>query len=499
MKQNATNLTSFTSIALLVAIFCSRATAQQSSVEKTLPNIIIIFVDDLGYGDIGPFGSKTPTPNLDRMAREGRKFTDFIVASAVCSASRAALLTGCIHERVSISGALGPNAKQGLSAAETTIAEICRQRIYATKCIGKWHLGHHPKFLPTQQGFDSYFGLPYSNDMWPLHPDYAKLPADAEARKRGYPKLPLIENDQVIDAEVSGEDQSQLTKQYTERAVQFIEENRDRPFFLYLPHTMVHVPLFVSEQFRGKSDQGLFGDVMMEIDWSVGQIFEALKKSGVDENTLVIFTSDNGPWLSYGDHAGSAAPLREGKGTSWEGGVRVPTVMRWPNRIPAATVCDQLASTIDLLPTIANILGSHLPDQKIDGKDILALMTQTDAISPHESFPYYYANNQLQAIRDPRWKLILPHTYRSLAGKAGGSEGTPSGYTQIPVGLELYDLKEDIGETKNVAADHPDIVNKLQNSAEQWRDELGDSLTKRVGKAIRRHGQLTPQDPQLTW
>jgi arylsulfatase A len=494
MKIKSATAISLPLIIVLLTMFCGDVVAQQSS-----PNVVIIYIDDLGYGDIGPFGSITRTPNLDRMAREGRKFTDFIVASAVCSASRAALLTGCIHERISMSGALGPDAKHGISEAETTIAEICKQKDYATMCIGKWHLGHHPKFLPTGHGFDSYFGLPYSNDMWPLHPDYAKLPADTEARKRGYPKLPLIENDQVIDPEVSGEDQSQLTKRYTEKAVQFIQDNRDRPFFLYLPHTMVHVPLFVSEKFRDKSGGGLFSDVITEIDWSVGQILDTLQRTGIDEKTLVIFTSDNGPWLSYGNHAGSAGPLREGKGTSWEGGVRVPTVMRWPAKIPAGTVCDQLASTIDILPTIANMLGVSWPEQKIDGQDIMHLMTQSDATTPHESFPYYYANRQLQAVRDARWKLILPHTHRSLESKPGGSDGSPANYKQIQVGLELYDLKEDVGETKNVAAVYPEIVDKLQNAAQRWREELGDSLTNRVGKSVRQHGKLLQQDIQLTW
>jgi arylsulfatase A len=283
------------------------------------PNIVIIYIDDMGYADIGPFGAKAyKTPNLDRMAAEGTKFTSFYSAQAVCSASRAALMTGCYSNRVGITGALGPKSPIGISDKEMTIAQLCKQKNYATAIYGKWHLGHHPQFLPTRHGFDEYFGLPYSNDMWPHHPEAPK----------GYPPLPLIEQETVINADVDDATQNQLTTWYTEKAVSFIQRNKDRPFFLYVPHTMVHVPLHCSDKFRGKSGAGLFGDCVMEIDWSVGEILAAIKKAGIDDNTLVMFCSDNGPWLSYGDHAGSAYPLREGKGTSWDGGVREPTLMR---------------------------------------------------------------------------------------------------------------------------------------------------------------------------
>ncbi|MGI9516197.1 MAG: sulfatase-like hydrolase/transferase, partial [Pirellulaceae bacterium] len=281
------NLLNATAVALLMASCWSG-----SVVADELPNIVVIFIDDLGYADIGAFGDPAwDTPSLDRMAAEGRRFTDFVTATAVCSASRAALLTGCYHRRVSISGALGPNAKHGLNPDEVTIAELCKQKGYATACFGKWHLGHHRPFLPLQHGFDEYYGLPYSNDMWPLHPEYVDLPEGAAKRKQGYPDLPLIEGNEIVDAEVTGEDQAQLTVEYTRRAVDFINRNRDQPFFLYVPHTMVHVPLFVSEQFDGKSGQGLFGDVMMEVDWSVGQIIDALQVNGIDDRTLVVFTS----------------------------------------------------------------------------------------------------------------------------------------------------------------------------------------------------------------
>jgi arylsulfatase A-like enzyme len=419
------------------------------------------------------------------------RFTDFQVPSSVCSASRAALLTGCYHRRVGISGALGPESTHGINASEVTLAEICKQRGYATACFGKWHLGHLPQFLPLQHGFDEYFGLPYSNDMWPRHPDIVDLPATASERKRRYPDLPLIEGHRVIDPEVTPEEQAMLTTWYTERAVDFIERNRDRPFFLYLAHTMVHVPLFVSPRFAGRSGAGLFGDVVMEVDWSVGEVLAALERSGLDETTLVVFTSDNGPWLSYGDHAGSAGPLREGKGTMFEGGVREPTLMRWPGRIPPGTRCDELASTIDLLPTVAVLIGAELPGQAIDGKDIRALMfAEPGARSPHDVFYGYYAHGQLQTVRDRRFKLHLPHRYRTLAGRAGGTGGRPVPYEQAEIGLALFDLENDVGETTNVAEAHPEVVARLERQAERARGDLGDTLTDRTGRGVREGGEV---------
>ncbi len=464
-----------------------------------LPNVVVIFIDDMGYADIGPFGATAfPTPNLDRMAREGRRFTDFHVSSAVCSASRAALITGCYHERVGISGALGPNSKIGLSDGEVTLAEICKQRNYATACIGKWHLGHYPKFLPTSHGFDSYYGLPYSNDMWPNHPEELAKRATGQEVKAGYPSLPLIENTKIVDAEVTGQDQTQLTTDYTQRAIEFIRKHRDDPFLVYLPHSMVHVPLYVSEKFAGKSGAGLFGDVVMEVDWSVGQILDTLKEVEVDDNTLVIFTTDNGPWLSYGNHAGSALPHREGKGTAWEGGIRVPTLMRWPKKIPAGTSCDELAGTVDILPTVAAMIGTKLPDHKIDGHNILPLMIGTvGATSPHETMPCYYADDELQAIRDPKWKLILPHQFRTLAGRPGGKDGIPAKYENVKLGLELYDMKNDRSESKNVAQEQPEVVAKLQTAAEKWRADLGDKLSNRKGNGVRPHAQWVNGDSVL--
>jgi arylsulfatase A-like enzyme len=309
--------------------------------QPKLPNFVIIFADDMGYADIGPYGGTVRTPNLARMAKEGVRFTDFYVAQPVCSASRAALLTGCYPNRIGILGALNPYSKEGIHSNELTLAEVLKARGYATAIYGKWHLGYQPQFLPTRHGFDDYFGLPYSNDMWPKHP----------APTRPYPPLPLIEGERTIETDP---DQRQLTTWYTQRAVKFIEKNRSRPFFLYVPHNMPHVPLFVSSKYQGKSKCGLYGDVIEELDWSVGEILKSLKVNGLDERTLVIFTSDNGPWLLYGDHAGSAAPFREGKATTFEGGLRVPCIMRWPTRIPKDRIVRELAATHRYLANTRN-------------------------------------------------------------------------------------------------------------------------------------------------
>ncbi|HEX6961701.1 MAG TPA: sulfatase [Lacipirellula sp.] len=453
------------------------------------PNVVIIFIDDLGYADIGPFGATAyPTPNLDRMAAEGRKFTDFHTSSAVCSASRAGLLTGCYHERVSIVGALRPNSPHGINSDELTLAEVCKQKGYATAVYDKWHLGDRKKFLPLQHGFDEYYGLPYSNDMWPRGHRGEVLGPDAGRRKE-YPPLRMFEGNEVVDQKVTPEDQTQLTKEYTRRAVDFIDRHRDEPFFLYVPHSMMHVPLYVSKEFEGKSGAGLWGDAMMEVDWSVGQILEALKRNGVDEKTLVVFTSDNGPWLNFGDHGGSAGPLREGKGTMWEGGCRVPCVMRFPGQIPAGSTCDALSATLDLLPTVAGLLDVTLPEGRtIDGRDIWPLMTGGPEVkTPHEYF-YCYYDHELRGIRDERWKLMLPHKSRTLNGREGGRGGYPVHYDTEQVELALYDLDADVGETTNVADEHPEVVARLKAAAEAARADLGDSLTGVKGKNVRPAG-----------
>ncbi len=475
---------------MAACLHASTGTLRAEPAAKT-PNVVIIFCDDMGYADIGPFGAKGyDTPNLDRMAKEGVRFTNWHVSEAVCSASRAALMSGCYNNRIGIFGALGPGAPVGINSNEMTMAELVKQKGYVTGMAGKWHLGDAKQFLPTHNGFDEYLGLPYSNDMWPLHPDQAKRAKEGKAKK-GFPPLPLIEGDQVIDAEVDHEDQNQLTTRYTERAVQFIKKNKDKPFFFYLAHAMVHVPLHVSDKFRGKSGVGLFGDVMMEVDWSVGEVMKALKDSGVDDNTLVIFTSDNGPWLSYGNHAGSAGPLREGKGTSWEGGVRVPFVARWPGKIPAGSECREPAMTIDLFPTIAKLTGAPLPDHKIDGLDIWPLLSgDPNAKSPHKAYWIYYAQNELQAIMSGQWKLVLPHKYRTLNGKPGGKDGVPAPYESATTELQLFDLYADVSETTDVSAKHPDVVAMLQGYAEEARKDLGDSLTKRKPTGAREPGRL---------
>jgi arylsulfatase len=441
------------------------------------PNIVLIFTDDQGYADVGAYGAKGfETPNLDRLAAEGRRFTDFYVAQPVCSASRAALLTGCYPNRIGIHGALGPGARHGIHSNEVTVAEVLKPRGYATAIFGKWHLGHHPEFLPGRHGFDEYFGLPYSNDMWPHHPTAT------------FPDLPLIEGETILEY---NPDQRRLTTQCTERAVRFIEENRDEPFFLYVPHPMPHVPLFVSDRHRGVSEQGLYGDVIREIDWSVGEILKALEREGLEERTWVMFMSDNGPWLSYGDHAGSTGTLREGKGTVWEGGVRVPCIMRWPGRIPAGTVCREPVMTIDLLPTIAHVVNGALPGHRMDGRDVWPLIAgEAGASSPHDAYFFYYGRNELQALRSGPWKLILPHTYRTLAGRSGGEGGMPARYDQARAGLELYHLGNDIGETTNVIEEHPDVKERLLALAEKARVELGDSLTDRQGAGVREPGRL---------
>ena len=457
------------------------AAGQCTTTADTPPNIVIIFTDDQGFGDVGVYGQTNfKTPNLDRMAAEGMKFTDFYAAQAVCSASRTGLLSGCYPNRVGILGALGPQSKHGINPDDILISEVCKAQGYATAIYGKWHLGHHEMFLPMQHGFDDYFGLPYSNDMWPFHPTAGKR----------FPDLPLIDKNEIINPKVTGKEQTQLTTWYTEHAVKFITEHKDEPFFVYVPHSMPHVPLYVSDKFQGKSKQGLYGDVIMEIDWSVGQILDTLKKHKIDDNTLVIFTCDNGPWLSYGNHAGSAGPLREGKGTAWDGGQREPCIMWWPSKIPAGSVCQEVASTIDIMPTVAHLTGYELPaDYIIDGKNIWPLMSgQAGAKSPHDAF-YFYWGAGLHAVRSGDWKLHLPHGYRSLDGPPG-RDGTPSKYINRNTELALYNLREDVGEQYNVADQYPEVVEMLMKHVEAAREDLGDSQVKRKGKNVREPGRL---------
>ncbi|RMF45406.1 MAG: arylsulfatase [Planctomycetota bacterium] len=455
----------------------------EAAAQDSPPNFVILFADDLGYADLHCFGGEEMvTPNLDRLASQGMRLTSFYASQAVCSASRCSLLTGCYNVRLSILGALGPRSNTCLNPEEQTIAEVLKPLGYHTAIFGKWHLGDRAYGLPTHHGFDEYHGLPYSNDMWPYHPT-----------NRSFPPLPMFENETIINDNVTAEDQKHLTQWATEHAVSFIERHRDEPFFLYVPYSMPHVPIFASEKFDGSTGKGLFTDVIAEIDWSVGQITDTLKRLGLAENTLVLFTSDNGPWLSYGNHAGSAKPLREGKGTAWEGGQREPTVAWWPGKIPAGSVCDAVAGTIDVLPTIAGLAGAPLPERKIDGLDIWPLLSGATQESPHEAY-YYYWGRELHAVRSGPWKLHFPHSYRSLAGEPG-RDGKPGPYRQLKCGLELYNLDDDIGEQHDVAAEHPEVVARLTKLADQIRPLLGDKLQGIEGSEVRPAGKLPPYQP----
>jgi arylsulfatase A len=472
---------------LLLACAGLLALSASSLAAARPPNVILILTDDQGYADVGVYGAQGfSTPNLDRLAGEGIRFTDFHVAQAVCSASRAALLTGCYPNRIGITGALEPWDKIGLHADELTLPQMMKQKGYATGMVGKWHLGTPVEFLPTHRGFDEFFGLPYSNDEWPFHPEKPGV----------FPPLPLIEGDRAINPGISKQDMEQLTTQYTEHAVSFIERNRERPFFLYVAHTMPHVPLAVSDKFRGKTKRGLYGDAVEEIDWSTGEIMAALKKHGLENDTLVLFISDNGPWLIYGNHAGSAFPLREGKTTSWEGGTRVPFIARWPGHIPAGKVSGEMAMTIDLMPTIAKLIDAKLPEHKIDGLDIWPLLSgQAGAKNPHEAYFFYgvpfgvWTGAELESVRSGPWKLVLPHRYRTLGGNPPGHDGIPAKYPPRDIlEPELYDVEKDMSETSNVAAKNPDVVKRLQVLAEQCRDDLGDTIVKREGNGVRPPG-----------
>jgi len=459
----------------------------------TSPNIVIIFCDDMGYGDIGSYGaSGYATPNLDRLAVNGLRFTDFLSAHGACSASRTALLTGCYANRLNMPQVFSPGSQTGINPDEMTIAELLRQKGYATGIFGKWHLGDLEPFLPLQHGFDEYLGIPYSNDMWPVDYDGGPITENSvRPGKANYPPLPMVENNQVIEYLDGLDDQDRLTTRYTERAVSFIENHRDEPFFLYLPHSMPHVPLGVSDKFRGKSEQGLYGDVIMEIDWSVGRIIAALDENDLLENTLLIFTSDNGPWLNYGNHAGSTGGLKEGKGTSMEGGVREPCIMHWPAVIAPGEVSNRLASTIDILPTIAEITGTQLPDHKIDGISILPILRGDKDAEPRKTFYYYYHNNNLEAVRMGQWKLVFPHDHRSYENVLPGNDGFPGPYSQGRAEYALYNLRRDPGERYDVKEQHPAILSELEELAEQARSDIGDELTGRPGENRRPRGRIS--------
>ncbi|MFM7605669.1 MAG: sulfatase [Prosthecobacter sp.] len=441
---------------------------------ETPPNVVLIFIDDLGYADIGPFGNKVhKTPNLDKMAVEGMKFTSFY-ATPVCSMSRACLMTGSYNTRVSVPGVLFPAAKIGLHPDEITLGDVAKSRGYTTTCIGKWHLGHREPFLPVKQGFDSYFGIPYSNDMT-IDPTNAVFAKDClfregfdEAKSRNKALrnvVPLMRGTEVVEYPA---DQDTLTRRYTDEAVKFIHANREKPFFIYLPHTMVHVPLAASAEFRGKSANGLLGDAVEELDANIGRLMSTLSELGLDERTLVIFTSDNGA------ASGSSLPWRGKKGSQFEGGVRTPCIMRWPGKIPAGSTCGQVAGNIDVLPTLAKISGAELPkDRVLDGRDITSLMFQKDAPAVRDMHLYFSAQMKLAAIRHRDWKLfITPPDTKGKTAKTTKKGEPQKKKVNEPAEIPLFNLATDPYETTNVAAQNPEIVEKLKKLAAECEKEI---------------------------
>lgn len=437
------------------------------------PNIILLFADDMGYNDLSCFGSPAiKTPCLDRMASQGVKFTDFYVVAPVCSPSRAGLLTGCYPPRVGMGEVpaepeknrkhpqhvLFPGSVYGLNPAETTIAEVLKTQGYKTACIGKWHLGDHAEFWPTNQGFDSYFGIPYSNDMKPSV---------------------LMKDKEVIEQPV---DQDTLIDRYTDAAKQFIHNSHNTPFFLYLAYNAPHAPVHAAKRFQGKSERGPYGDDVDNIDWSAGQIMDYLKSEGLDSNTLVIFTSDNGPWLIQGEEGGAANPFRSGKMSPYEGGYRVPCIAWWPGSIAPGRVCKEIAASMDLLPTFAKLSNAMLPEYKIDGKDMSPLLLQADAKSPHDAF-FYYIGNKLSAVRSGKWKLKVETTLLEDFGYKHLKQPD----AEIPMGL--YNLDWDPAEQKDVSKDHPDVVKHLEELLAQERQVLGDQRTGVKGTENRPSGQ----------
>lgn len=445
-----------------------------------LPNIVIIYIDDMGYGDVSPYNKEIYyTPNFEWLSKNGLTLTDFYVAQPVCSASRTALLTGCYSNRLGIHGALFPDSKIGLNPEETTIADMLKSKGYATSAIGKWHIGSRKEFLPTRQGFDKYYGIPYSNDMW-----------SKNKPGQSVPPLPVIQNETIVDTVI---EQSWFTQRFTEKALDFITRNKSNPFFLYLAHPMPHVPIYVSEKFKGKSGKGLYADVIMELDWSVGKVINKLKQLKLEENTLLIVASDNGPWLPYGNHAGITNGLRESKGTVWEGGIRVPCLMYWKNHLKKNAKINTPLMTIDILPTIASLIHADLPDRKIDGINIWSYLEMPNHFDiPDRPLFIYYNTNELQAMRWKNWKLYFPHTYNSMEGQIPGNDGKRSPTKAVKLeAMELYDLSNDKGEKINLASQYPDIVNKMNAMADEMRIKLGDSLKGIKGKENREPGNVT--------
>lgn len=460
------------------------------------PNIVLIVADDLGYGDLSCQGSRSiRTPNIDAFAREGTRFTNFCVAQPVCTASRAALMSGCYPNRIGMAGALNHTSLTGIHPDEMLLPELLKARGYATAHFGKWHLGTRPEFYPTRHGFDTWAGIPYSNDNGPLHPTI-----------RGIPSLPFIVNDTVVEKDP---DQSLFTRRLTDMATDFIRKNKSRPFFLYLPHIMPHVPIYASEKFSKSTGHGLYADVVEELDAGIGEVLGSIRDAGINGDTLVMFLSDNGPFLSYGNHAGSAGPFREGKLTTFEGGVRVPFIVRWPGHVPSGRVDHRFFTGLDLLPSLGAIAGTPTPKSRIDGLDLSrVLLGNPDAVA-REEFAYY-SGGELHAVRKGRWKLHLPHPYLAVDGLPG-RDGKPANHANMkPVAIEesgirgiasrhgykveqlplsLYDLESDPGESRNVAGDQPAIVAELERLASRCRADLGDTLAGARGSGNRPAGK----------
>ena len=453
-------------ILLLVIFSCEK--------NNNKPNIVFILADDLGYGDLSSYGSETiETTNIDKLAEDGVKLTSYYAAQPVCSASRAAILTGAYANRIGIYNAFGPTSDSGINSNEYTLAEMLKDNGYETGIFGKWHLGSKKEFFPTNHGFDEYYGILYSNDMWRWHPE----------NPEGYPQdLLLYRNENALKEII---DQSNLTKDITTESINFIEKNKDNSFFLYIAHPQPHVPLFVSEDFEELTGNGLYADVITEIDYSVGRILDKIEESGLTENTIVVFTSDNGPWLSYGDHSGSSGIYREGKGTTWEGGVRVPSIIKFPYGLKPSII-DEPVMAIDWMPTFANITRSKLSQNKIDGKDIWPLLSGEVNRTPHKELYFYHRVNELHSIRMNNWKIQFSRTYRSLNGRAGGKDGIPVKYDMNLIEKnELYNLKDDPQEKINVYDSFPEIAKKMEELGDKARIKLGDNLMGIKGKENR--------------
>lgn len=449
---------------LIILIGFHFSYAIEKSDKSKKPNIVILFADDLGYGDLSVYNKKVNhTPNFDKLAEDGTLFTDFYVAAASCTPSRAALLTGCYPQRVGLPGVVNDKATKGLSSHEFTIANYLKQIGYATGMFGKWHLGHYLEFMPNQHGFTEFYGIPYSMDMWPFHP----------APSHVYPALPVYENEEIVEY---NPDVNQMTTRFTEHAVDFIERHNDEPFFLYVPYSQPHVPLGVSDKFKGKSGTGIYGDVIMEMDWSVGEIVKAIEKQGLTENTIIFFSSDNGPWLSYGNHGGSSGELREGKGTVFGGGQKVPFIVSMPGTVPSNETNSEMVTALDILPTILEITGAGFPRApSIDGLSVLPILKgEKGAKCPHEAF-FFVNKEEVQAVRSGKWKLHVPHTHRIV--NRPGANGMPGDQDNRGgnIALSLYDIEKDPSETKNLADKNPEVVTQLKNLITDFEKDLAEN------------------------